>query len=165
MTSTPLRPPALNQPDPTVPLRPVMMTDVSNLHRTLWPHKTVTACYRMVQRAVMAAGQRRGGGLVALSPAGNLIGYGQVLRWVHCAEISDLYVDENQRSQGIGTAIIQGLIQIAGDVNIPCAEIGVARSNPRALALYRRLGFIDAYDVSLDLGNGLEPVLYLRLSL
>jgi ribosomal protein S18 acetylase RimI-like enzyme len=40
-------------------------------------------------------------------------------------------------------------------------EIGAALSNPRALGLYRRLGFVDGRILDLDLGNGPEPVMYL----
>jgi ribosomal protein S18 acetylase RimI-like enzyme len=38
-------------------------------------------------------------------------------------------------------------------------------TNQRALALYRRLGFQDSYTLQLDLGEGVEPVLYLAIDL
>ena len=44
-------------------------------------------------------------------------------------------------------------------------EIGVALSNPRAMALYQRLGFVEDRVINLDLGSGAEPVMYLKIAL
>jgi ribosomal protein S18 acetylase RimI-like enzyme len=61
--------------------------------------------------------------------------------------------------------MIQYLIQAAIDMRVPNVEIGAAFSNPRALELYRRLGFQDDRTVMMNLGNGRENVLYLRIEL
>ena len=78
---------------------------------------------------------------------------------------SDLVVNARFRGQGIGTAIIQFLTEAAHDLNATMVEIGVALSNTRALALYRRLGFRDRRTIQVDLGQGPEPVLYLEKEL
>ena len=56
-------------------------------------------------------------------------------------------------------------MQTAVDRRVRCIEIGAAVANPRAVALYRRLGFRDERQLFLNLGNGNEPVIYLRLEL
>ena len=50
-------------------------------------------------------------------------------------------------------------------IGIKEIEIGAAMSNPRAVALYRRLGFEDSHTMMLNLGKGKEKVLFLRLVL
>lgn len=90
-------------------------------------------------------------------------GFGQLTLWPRGGEISDLIVNENLRGCGVGTAIIQYLTQEARRIRSPAVEIGAALSNPGAVRLYRRLGFVDERTVTVNLGNGGEPVVYLRL--
>ncbi len=87
--------------------------------------------------------QGRALGIVAVCD-GDVIAYGQITLWPHTAEISDLIVTELWRSKGIGTLLIHRLIEAARDWQMPLVEIGVALDNPRALALYQRLGFREA---------------------
>ena len=94
-----------------------------------------------------------------------LCGFGLLTLWPRAAEISDLVVNAQYRGQGIGSAIITYLTETARDLQVRTLEIGVALSNPRALALYRRLGFTDHRTIDIDLGSGLETVLYLAKSL
>lgn len=75
----------------------------------------------------------------------HIIGFGQISRWVHCAEISDLFVLETCRNHGVGTALITHLLHHALSMDISCVEIGANHDNNRAIALYRRLGFQDHY--------------------
>ena len=82
--------------------------------------------------------------------------------WPRAAEISDLFVNAAYRSRGVGTEIILYLTEAARELNVSMLEIGVALSNPRARALYRRLGFVDERTLEIDLGCGPEPVLYLN---
>jgi ribosomal protein S18 acetylase RimI-like enzyme len=93
------------------------------------------------------------------------IGYGQLSRWGSRVEICNLIVAEGWRGQGAGTALIQWLIVLAQEKKFPLVEIGAAESNPRALELYRRLGFRVDRSLTLDVGNGPEPVFYLSLDL
>jgi ribosomal protein S18 acetylase RimI-like enzyme len=88
-------------------------------------------------------------------------GFGMLTLWPRAAEISDLIVCPQHRSRGIGSRIIVYLTERAREMHVQTLEIGVACANPRALALYRRLGFADRRTIYLDLGSGPEPVLYL----
>ncbi|MFJ8536727.1 GNAT family N-acetyltransferase [Streptomyces sp. NPDC093591] len=67
-----------------------------------------------------------------------------------CPEINGLGVwPEELRSRGIGTALIHAAEELAAERGITTVGIGVAKDNPRAAALYARLGYeplIDYYD-------------------
>jgi ribosomal protein S18 acetylase RimI-like enzyme len=159
-SNTPL---ALQPPTAHVTIRPVRLSDAASLHRDCWPERNFEAVYRFVSRAHYNTVQGRVMAIVATGTGDSILGYGQFTHWPRCGEISDLMVAESQRSKGIGTAIIQYLVRAARDMDSECVDIGVALSNPRALALYRRLGFRDSHSENLDLGHGSEAVLYLRL--
>ncbi len=161
-------PKALGLPDKRFSIRPVCIDDVSILQSCLWHERTIEDIEGFIQRILTFRDNRRGIGIVVLD--GNnaslpIVAYGQMMQWLQCVEISDLLVHSQYRDQGIGTAMIQFLIQFVLSQHKECVELGVAESNPRALALYRRLGFCDSYTLHLDLGQGNEPVIYLRLDL
>lgn len=141
--------------------RPVNLADAPALLADCWSDRAPGASYQFIQRVQRFAREQRGLGLV-LPQDGHILAYGQVTKWRRCAEISDLVVSEAYRNRGIGSALVQQLSQTASAFGVDYIEIGAAQRNRRALALYRRLGFEDAYEVSLNLGQGLEPVLYLR---
>lgn len=126
--------------------------------------RALEAVRRLVERAGRLALYNAGQGIVAYDADG-AYAYGQVMLWTRCAEISDLVVSETRRGQGVGTALIQHLCRAAGDLGARCVEIGAAHDNARALSLYRRLGFEDAFTVQLMLDGALTDILYLRLSL
>jgi GNAT superfamily N-acetyltransferase len=73
------------------------------------------------------------------------------LRWIGCAapevttdcpEIGGLGVwPEGLRSRGIGTALIRAAEDLARDRGMAAVGIGVGKDNPRAAALYARLGY------------------------
>jgi len=156
---------ALRPPDSRITLRPVRYADMEPLHETCWPSRSLAVVRRMVLNAQHNALQGYGLGIVIVGKDGAIIGYGQFALWPRCGEISDLVVAEAYRRRGLGTAIIQYLVRAASDMHADLIEIGAAQSNPGALALYRRLGFQDDHTLMLDLGNGDEPVIYLRLRL
>jgi ribosomal protein S18 acetylase RimI-like enzyme len=158
-TQTPL---AFRAPDPAIHIRPVQLIDAASLHHNCWADRPQAVIYHLVSRAQHYAQQGRGLGAVVVVD-GQPAGYGQVLLWPHFAEISDLIVTEGYRGRGLGTALIQYLVRAAREMQASAVEIGVAIHNPKALALYRRLGFIDHHQMSLNLGEGQEPVLFLRL--
>jgi ribosomal protein S18 acetylase RimI-like enzyme len=109
---------------------------------------------------------KRGTGAAVIAQNGDIIGYGQLTLWPRCAEISDLIVEKQYRSQGYGTAIIQFLMQYAIALRANCVEIGAAESNPRAVSLYRRLGFVDHRTIQMNLGSAQrEPVIYMKIDL
>jgi GNAT superfamily N-acetyltransferase len=162
MTPLPL---ALLAPDSHIQTRPVRLTDSDSLFADCWPERPFSAIYNLVQRAVRSLNDRRGLGIVIPGEGSTVIGYGQVLMWPSCAEISDIVVSEPYRGRGLGTVIIQTLVQQAIKLGADEAEIGAALSNPRAAALYHRLGFEDSHTVLVNLGKGKEHVLFLRLNL
>ena len=145
-------------------LRPVTPRDAADLQESCWPDKPVDAVRELIERADGIARRKRGQGIIAALD-GKPIGYAQLTLWPRVSEISDLVVATRYRSQGIGSAMICYLIELARTWPMEKVEIGVAMSNPRAYALYRRLGFQTDRIINLDLGCGAEPVMYLTMSL
>jgi ribosomal protein S18 acetylase RimI-like enzyme len=145
-------------------LRPVTLRDLDTLQRRCWPHVRRQVLHRLVARAVRMAEQGFGVGVVAVDGEG-AYAYGQITCWPRCGEISDLIVSEALRDHGTGTGLIHYLIETARSLSVTCIEIGAAADNPRAAALYRRLGFRDAYTVRVALERGEVDVIYLRLDL
>jgi ribosomal-protein-alanine N-acetyltransferase len=146
-------------------MRPVRLSDAELLRDHCWPERSFAAVYQLVLRARQNALQGRGVGVVVADGATGIKGYGQLTLWPGCAEISDLVVAAAYRGQGIGTAMIQYLARAAREMHVSCVEIGATLSNTGAVALYRRLGFEDDHTVWLNLGEGKELVLFLRLNL
>jgi ribosomal protein S18 acetylase RimI-like enzyme len=158
---------ALLPPNPAVRLRPVTLNDLDALLLCCWTDRSRDVARWLLTRVIRNQGTGRGAGVVLLAPQGErMIGYGQITLWPQCAEISDLFVAEPYRSQGYGTAIIQYLMQQAIHLQASCVEIGAAEHNPRALALYQRLGFVAHRTLLMNLGTDeREPVIYLRMTL
>ena len=146
------------------PIRAVTQADMQTLQDNCWSHRSPENNKNTLHIALQAIEKKRGLGIVVEIDK-KIIAYGQYLCLTHYAEISDLTVSESYRSQGIGTAMIQYLIQSIAQTDKTRIEIGVAESNPRALALYEKIGFEVSYDLTLNLGNGQEKVIYLRLRL
>jgi ribosomal protein S18 acetylase RimI-like enzyme len=157
---------AFDAPNPAIIIRPAKMDDLPNLLVTCWRDRTPDVGRWMLTRVTRNHAEKRGMGVVAEDAFGNLTGYGQLTLWSCCAEVSDLMVIEQNRSQGFGTAIIQYLVHIAHEFGAGCVEIGAAESNPGAVRLYHRLGFEDIRTVYLNVGAGKrEPVIYMRLQI
>lgn len=82
-----------------------------------------------------------------------IIGSGQLITRGDTAEIAELVVRQDFRNQGIGTALIQILTDIARQRATDLLEIGVAVENQAALRLYRRLGFGRERTIQLPIGQ------------
>lgn len=162
MVNAPL---ALQMPPSSIAIRAVRPTDTDRLRATCWPNRSFLTIYHLVTRALRAAAEGRGLGLVVVDETDMPLAYGQYTLWPTCAEISDLVVAEPLRGQGVGTALIQTLIKRARVQRATAFEIGVTIDNPRAAALYRRLGFEDSHTVLMDLERGKEKILFLRLDI
>ncbi len=143
-------------------LRIARPQDASELHNACWPERSVEAVRELLERVDGAAKRNRGLAVVAANEH-SILGYGQLTVWPRTTEISDLIVAPNCRNSGIGSAIIAYLLDTVRSWRMSKVEIGVALSNPRALALYQRLGFVEDRIINLDLGHGPEPVMYLTL--
>jgi ribosomal protein S18 acetylase RimI-like enzyme len=155
--------PAYQPPNPHIIIRPVHLSDIPDLQKNCWPERNQDAIYRFISRIRQTAKSERGLGVVIVGEDGVVLGYGQLVLWPRCAEISDLIVAPDYRGQGLGTALIQYLVRCAREMRATCVDIGAATSNPGAVTLYRRLGFRDSYRQTINLGSGDEEVLYLRL--
>lgn len=145
-------------------LRPVEQADAPALQSNCWPEKTVEEVESRLSYLVAMREKGRIWGIVALGGQ-TVVGFGQLVQWGERYEISDLVVGERWRGQGAGMALIHRLLGIARERGVKEVEIGGAESNPRAVALYRRLGFREQRRVLLDLGRGPEPVIYFTISL
>ncbi len=148
----------------TFDLRPVQLTDAFDLQKNCWPQRTLEQVGVVLQQAERLARQKRGLGAVA-EQRGEACAFGLLALYPRAAEISDLIVSAELRGRGIGSALIAFLTREAQRLGATCLEIGVAESNPRARALYQRLGFVEVRAVQIDLGEGPETVWYLAKTL
>jgi len=141
-------------------IRPAAPGDAAGLRAACWPDRPHDVIVELLRRAEKIADQQRGLAATALwedQPAA----FAMLTLWPRCAEISDLIVAERLRGRHIGTALIEYLEAAGRRFGASTLEIGAALSNPRALALYQRLGFSEGRVLTLDLAGGPEPVLYL----
>ena len=149
------------QPDsPLVIIRPIALDDAAALNAACREDRPHDVVIDLLRRAKKVADNRRGLAVTALwrdQPCA----FAMLTLWSRSAEISDLVVSEPMRGRRIGTELIEYLSAAARDLGASMLEIGAALSNPRAIALYRRLGFRDGRVITLELGSGPEPVLYL----
>lgn len=60
-----------------------------------------------------------------------------------CAHVEDLFVMPDLRSQGIGTRILEHGERLAAEREFTKIGLAVGTDNPRARALYERLGYVD----------------------
>ncbi|MEO1288676.1 MAG: GNAT family N-acetyltransferase [Chloroflexota bacterium] len=153
---------ALQPPDTPYSIRPVDIQDLHTLHLNFWQERTIDQCRTYLKRVLNASQKEHGLGIVVLD-GDTIVAYGQVLSLTRCMEISDLFVQPSYRSQGIGTAMIQYLCTSMLKLSTLPIQIGVALSNPCALALYKHLGFTHKNYLELNLGDGIETVQYLEI--
>lgn len=86
---------------------------------------------------------------LVLSPTGDAVGY-LFLSYYFSLEfggptafIDELFIEPAHRGQGLGSQVLLEVVGIARDLNIVAVQLEVERTNPRAAALYLRLGFVD----------------------
>jgi RimJ/RimL family protein N-acetyltransferase len=60
----------------------------------------------------------------------------------HCGELG-MGVLANYRGKGIGTRLIEAALNAASEVDIPRVELTVYATNPAAIGLYRKVGFVE----------------------
>jgi ribosomal protein S18 acetylase RimI-like enzyme len=145
-------------------IRPVEPGDAPALQVNCWPAQLEAAVSVFISDVLRRTSHDLAWGVVALRD-GIAIGYGQIARWARVGEISDLIVAEAWRSQGIGTAIVEHLLDLARQKGMQQVEIGAHLANEGALRLYRRLGFVDQRQVTMLLAGGPQTVIMLSLDL
>jgi ribosomal protein S18 acetylase RimI-like enzyme len=143
-----------------ITLRAAQLSDEAALYAACFSNRPPDWFAAFFASSLNLAAQGRSYAVVAVAGQ-QLLGFGQLCKWQQSAEIADLVVNEAYRGQGIGTAIILHLMAQAAAWRYSQVEIGVAEGNPRAHALYLRLGFQQIRRLYIDLGAGEEPVLYL----
>lgn len=139
---------------------PLDFSHLAQLWESCWPDLPVLDAHNFVADVLRRQMRGHAWGMVAYVE-GKLVGFGQLVRWGRRGEIADLVVSPDWRDQGIGTALINRLIEIARQQGFREIEIGVAESNVQAMALYLRLGFEEKRRMLLDVGRGVENVIYL----
>lgn len=72
---------------------------------------------------------------------GVVVGYGGIWLIIDEGHITNIAVDEEYRNMGIGSKIMEGLIQLCVDRNIIAMTLEVRKSNESAKALYKKFGF------------------------
>lgn len=151
--------------DSVVTLRPIEEDDVAALQRNCWPERTRDDVRIRMAHTITPNPRRKAYGVVGLIND-EAIAYGQLSCIGRRFEICNLIVSESWRSRGIGTSMINYLLELARHEDVTEVEIGVAQSNPRALELYERLGFEKVRETKMYLGQ-VEPqtVYYLSLPL
>ncbi|NLY76552.1 MAG: ribosomal protein S18-alanine N-acetyltransferase [Tissierellia bacterium] len=72
---------------------------------------------------------------------GLVVGYGGIWLIIDEGHVTNIAVDEKYRGKGIGSKILEGLIQLCADRNMIAMTLEVRKSNEVAQALYRKYGF------------------------
>jgi ribosomal protein S18 acetylase RimI-like enzyme len=143
-------------------LWPLDLSYLPDLHRACWPELPIIDVNSFITEVLTRHQRGYAWGMVA-AVKDQIVGFGQLARWgSRTCEIADLVVSTAWRGRGIGTEMITNLIDLARKQGFSTIEIGAAESNPGALSLYQRLGFEEYKRVLIDVGHGLENVIYLR---
>ncbi|MBZ2174874.1 ribosomal protein S18-alanine N-acetyltransferase [Schnuerera sp. xch1] len=72
---------------------------------------------------------------------GEIAGYGGIWLIIDEGHITNIAVDERYRGIGVGSKILEGLIQLCVDRNVVAMTLEVRRSNEIAKSLYKKYGF------------------------
>ena len=80
-------------------------------------------------------------GVVALSPAGRVLGYGGMVIAPDEGQITNVAVHPDSRRMGVGRAVTEALAAEAHRRSLPSVSLEVRASNLPAVALYESLGY------------------------
>lgn len=137
-------PSKLLQPTTAVPphisFRLAQEEDRRPLHTACYPDYTTAHFHDLFNHLLRRQEQGRCFWIVILIHE-RIIGSGQLIIYSSVAEVANLYIVPEFREQGLGTALLELLTAVARHHHLTHLEIGVTTDNPRALALYQRLGF------------------------
>ena len=118
------------------------------------------------ERATRAAGGNREAVFVAEEPADWLGMVGAYTpRDTSVRHAYGLWVDQSVRRQGLARALMDTVVEWARTAGAAAVTLWVARSNEPAIALYRRLGFVETGDTQPMPSNARVTEHLLRRSL
>jgi GNAT superfamily N-acetyltransferase len=80
-------------------------------------------------------------------------------------EVERLYADQAAIGKGVGRALLAGCIALASDLGCDALWLGVWERNPRAVAFYRKHGFVECGKQSFRLGADVQDDLVMRRDL
>jgi ribosomal protein S18 acetylase RimI-like enzyme len=142
-------------------LRPAEARDAVDLHHSCWPDRSLPGIQDFVTRCICDITERERGCVLVAEVEGQAVAFGLLTIWPDVGEISDLIVADQWRGHGIGTKLIETMIDAAQSTEVQFLEIGVMRRNTRARKLYERLGFKLHRSAHFYENGTLEPVDYL----
>jgi ribosomal protein S18 acetylase RimI-like enzyme len=121
-------------------LRLALPSDASDLHKSCFPEQTLEKTQEYLRWCL--AEQTRGR-LVCLvaEENGQAVAIGQLALLRNKGEIGSLVVSRDYRRKGIGTALVQALIEQARQRHLHTLEITANVNTPWIRAWYERLGF------------------------
>lgn len=74
---------------------------------------------------------------------GEIAGYGGIWLIIDEGHITNIAVDEKYRGLGVGSKILEGLIQLCNDRNMTAMTLEVRKTNEVAKSLYKKYGFME----------------------
>ncbi len=80
--------------------------------------------------------------LVARNGQGRAVGCGAYVNRGGYAEVKRMYVDPSQRGQGVGGLLMTAIIEGARSAGLPHLRLETGISQPEAIGLYERDGFL-----------------------
>jgi ribosomal protein S18 acetylase RimI-like enzyme len=142
-------------------IRPVRLADASDLCRNCFPEDPPGNVESYLRWCLTHEDRGRIVRLVA-EVDGRVVGNGQLSLSHDQAEIGSLVVAAPYRGRGIGTALVQALVEHAKKHNLRTVEISASTDAPWIQAWYRRLGFV--YQRSHTFPDQ-EQVIFLEMNL
>ena len=74
---------------------------------------------------------------------GGMVGYAVMMAAVGEIELLDIGIAEERQGQGLGSELLQRMLELARDLSMQRMLLEVRASNVEALALYRKHGFAE----------------------
>jgi len=122
-------------------LHPARLTDAFDLCRNCFPEQSLNEVKDYLRWCINQQAKGRMVRLVAETDS-QVVANGQLTILHDRGEIGSLVVAAPCRRRGIGTALVQALIEKAREHNVHTLEISARADMPWIQAWYRRLGFV-----------------------
>ena len=133
----------MKQIDTQIQFRPYREADKASLIADCYHHKPPRFIQNKIRNeAHLPAPSTRSIHLIGIY-AGRVVASGFVHHTPLYVELTDLYVTPSRRGEGIGTRLIQKLIQLSQQWGCQPIELTVKVENRQAQVLYKRMGFIE----------------------